>query len=555
MTQASIGRSLQEDLQDATLVVNTNGFEVNVNSSLQISSSQRGLLADENLLIRKHRMLTSIANVFNLQRFIPRTNLASPSAKFRQKAEKRDELSCSVPSPIRGNFRRPFNDFLSKKFDWPSLTRVCKQWIKNPLNMALLLWIICVAVSGAILFLVMTGMLNKILTKQSQRNSWFEVNNQILNALFTLMCLYQHPKRFHHLVLLCRWKPKDVITLRKIYCKNGTCKPHEWIHMMVVVVLLHVNCFAQYALCGLNWGFNRSERPLVGVGICISIAIGAPALAGIYCIASPLGKEYEADEEAQNHIPTSTPFASRNDHSLVENTPKWRGGLFDLWDNLSVAYLSLFCSFCVFGRNMERLHLGNMYVHIATFLLFCLAPFWIFNLATFNIDDVPVKIALRLIGILLSVFGLLYGGYWRIQMRKRFNLPPNKLCCGKPAVTDCIQWLFCCWCSLAQEVRTAEFYDIVDDKFFCKKQTESCIQPALNSLPSEDRAPQVRSMSSSSLWSSPSLSKIWSEESKDNSSHDWQLSEVEFSRERKQNVMEAPMQVTIQVEDNDSKRT
>ncbi|KAJ1416314.1 hypothetical protein SESBI_17495 [Sesbania bispinosa] len=494
MTQASIGRSLQKDLQDANLVVNTNGFKVN---ALQISSSQRGLLADESLHIGKHRMLTSITNIFNLQRFIYRTNSASPSAKFRQKAEKRDELSCSVPSPIRGNFRRPFNDFLSKKIDWPSLTRVCKQWIKNPLNMALLLWIICVAVSGAILFLVMTGMLNKILTKQSQRNSWFEVNNQILNALFTLMCLYQHPKRFHHLVLLCRWKPKDIITLRKIYCKNGTCKPHEWIHMMVVVVLLHVNCFAQYALCGLNLGFNRSERPLVGVGICISIAIAAPALAGIYCIVSPLGKEYEDEEEAHNHIPK---FASRNDHSLVENTPQWRGGLFDLWDNLSVAYLSLFCSFCVFGRNMERLHFGNMYVHIATFLLFCVAPFWVFNLATFNIDDVPVKIALRV-------------------------------------------------------DRTAEFYDIVDDKFFCKKQTESCVQLAPNSLPLEDRAPQVRSMTTSSLWSSTSLSKIWSEESKDNSSHGWQLSEVEFSRERKQNVMEAPKQVTIQVEDNDSKRT
>lgn len=186
--------------------------------------------------------------------------------------------------------RKPFNCVFAKKIDWPSLRRSCKQWIKNPLNMAILLWITCVAVSGAILFLVMTGMLNKILTKQSQRNSWFEVNNQFLNALFTLMCLYQHPKRFHHLVLLCRWKPKGIIFLRKIYCKNGTCKPHERVHMMVVVVLLHVNCFSQYALCGLKWGFNRSERPVVGVGICISIAIAAPALAGVNCIASPIGR-------------------------------------------------------------------------------------------------------------------------------------------------------------------------------------------------------------------------------------------------------------------------
>ncbi|KAG5088979.1 hypothetical protein JHK86_001591 [Glycine max] len=252
-----------------------------------------------------------------------------------------------------------------------------------------------------------------------------------------------------------------------------------------------------YALCGLKWGFNRSERPVVGVGICISIAIAAPALAGVNCIASPIGKD-----------------------------------------------------FCVVGRNLEKLHFGNKYVHIATFLLFCVAPFWILNTVTINIDNEPVRVVLGLLGMLLCVFGLLYGGYWRIQMRGKFNLPPNKLCCGKPAVTDCIQWLLCCWCSLAQEVRTAEYYDIVDDKFFCQKLTQSCVKPALNSLPPEDKAPQVTSKSTS-FWSSHTVNKIWSQESNDYSS----LSEIEFSRERKQNVMEAPILQTIQVDDNDIKRT
>ena len=85
---------------------------------------------------------------------------------------------------------------------------------------------------------------------------------------------------------------------------------------------------------------------------------------------------------------------------------------------------------------MERLGFGNMYVHIATFLLFCLAPFWIFNLAAINIDNETAREALGITGIFLCVFGLLYGGFWRIQMRKRFNLPASDSCCGKPAVTD-----------------------------------------------------------------------------------------------------------------------
>lgn len=133
---------------------------------------------------------------------------------------------------------------ISQKVDWEALDKSCKNWCKKPQNMALLYWISCIAASGAILFLVMTGMLNGILPKKSQRDAWFEVNNQILNALFTLMCPYQHPKRFHHLVLLCRWNTKDVSMLRKMYCKNGTHKPHERAHIMVVIVLLHVNCFA-----------------------------------------------------------------------------------------------------------------------------------------------------------------------------------------------------------------------------------------------------------------------------------------------------------------------
>ena len=61
-----------------------------------------------------------------------------------------------------------------------------KVWFKNPMNLALFVWITYVAVSGAIFFLVMIGMFNSALPKKLQRNAWFEVNNQILNALLHL---------------------------------------------------------------------------------------------------------------------------------------------------------------------------------------------------------------------------------------------------------------------------------------------------------------------------------------------------------------------------------
>lgn len=471
---------------------------------LHISTSQRGLINDEISGNGSRDGLSPLSKKLNFFKF---GKLNSPSVKFQRIAEERDVFSRSVPSSSSLHIRQRFQRIFSRKMDWNSLGKMSQEWIRNPMNLALFVWIVCVAISGAFLFMVMTGMLNHAFPKKSQRDAWFEVNNQILNALFTLMCLYQHPKRIYHLVLLLKWRPEDVVKLRKIYCKNGTYKPHEWAHMMVVVVLLNINCFAQYALCGLNLGYRRSERPPIGVGLCISVAIGAPAFAGIYSMLSPLGKDYESEIDEEAAIPITTDdstkqeqsrrrslekrfsFALRDEERSVETKPRWSGGILDFWDDISLAYLSLFCSFCVFGWNMERLGLGNMYVHIATFLLFCLAPFWIFNLAAVNINNETVRVALGVTGIFLCVFGLLYGGFWRIQMRKRYNLPPYKFCCGRPAVTDCALWLFCCWCSLAQEVRTGNSYDIVEDKFCKKKDEVSPISP----LPREDGEFQFRS--------------------------------------------------------------
>lgn len=458
-----------------------NGSKVKDFASIDVdlSTSRRTLISSENPGKKFQGTLNSIPNRINFLKF------GSTSANFRRLATEKDQMSQAVPSPSSHSLRERFSGMFAKKLDWGSMKKMAIEWIRNPINMALFGWILCVAVSGAILFLVMTGMLNAVLNK-SQRNAWFEINNQILNALFTLMCLYQHPKRIYHLVLLCRWGPNDILKLRKQYCKNGTYKPHEWAHMMVVVILLQLNCFAQYALCGLNWGYKRSQRPAIGVGICISFAIGAPAIAGLYSILSPLGKDYDSDmdEEAQQVIVSVAQkqehmrvksfekkfsFALRDQRRVTVSSPQWSGGILDIWDDISQAYLSLFCTFCVFGWNMERLGFGNMYVHIATFMLFCMAPFWIFVLAAVNIEDDSVRQGLVGAGIVLCFFGMLYGGFWRIQMRKRFNLPTYDFCCGKPSVSDCALWLCCCWCSLAQEVRTGNAYDIIEEKFFTKE--------------------------------------------------------------------------------------
>lgn len=492
------------------------------NGSLHGSVSKKGLIIDVD---GQHRSLDNSSALPKRLRFLQFGSLDSPSLKFHRLAEEKDQISRAVPSSSSHVIRDRINRVFSQKMDWGSLWKMTKEWIKNPLNMALFIWIVVVAVSGAILFMVMTGMLDGALKTKTQRDAWFEVNNQILNALFTLMCLYHHPKRIYHFVLLVRWRSEDISKLRKVYCKNGTYKPHEWAHMLVVIFLLNLNCFAQYALCGLNLGYKRSQRPAIGVAITISVAFAAPAIAGVYCILSPLGKDYDSEVDGESQLPITTDegsqtrklrgkamqkrfsFATRIDETIVESSPQWSGGVLDFWDDISLAYLSLFCSFCVFGWNMERIGFGNMYVHIATFLLFCLAPFWIFNLAAININNETVREALGVTGIFLCVFGLLYGGFWRIQMRKRFNLPPYTFCCGKPDVADCTLWLFCCWCSLAQEVRTVNSYDVVEDKFL-KKPVDESVELPIFPLHREGGDFKFRSGPSSPLGNSSSPSQL-----------------------------------------------
>ncbi|XP_072975748.1 uncharacterized protein [Typha angustifolia] len=438
--------------------------------SIRVPSLQEKLLCAES---RPRRLLDFLKANPSMEWF-KKFKFPSPLKIFRRTINEREEISISVPSPV--GISRGFHTHFIRKINWSSFFNICKKWLKNPMNIAILIWLLCVAASATMLGLLVLGVLDEAFPTTVSRNHWIEINNQVLNALFTLMSIYQHPNLFYHFFLLCRWQSEDIIELRKLYCKNGSYRPHEWAHMMVVVVLLHITCFAQYALCGLYWGFSSTQRPEFAENCFFVLGTTAPIFAGIYMVYSPLGRDYnsESDEESQAKSPCSDAKKLKRSglklcqRRVVVNKPEWIGGLFDCSDDITVGYLSFCCTFCVFGWNMERLGFGNMYVHIFTFLLLCVAPFWIFNISALNIHNYVMGDIIGIAGILLCVFGLLYGGYWRIQMRKKFKLPGSTFCCGSASLTDYLQWMFCWACALAQEVRTGNFYDIEDDIFYRK---------------------------------------------------------------------------------------
>jgi hypothetical protein len=86
-------------------------------------------------------------------------------------------------------------------------------------------WLAFAVAGVAFVFLLMTGALNSAVPDASRRRRWREVANQVLNALFTIMCVCQHPRLCHHLALLLRWHDADAAELRGVYCKNAAASP------------------------------------------------------------------------------------------------------------------------------------------------------------------------------------------------------------------------------------------------------------------------------------------------------------------------------------------
>jgi Cys-rich protein (TIGR01571 family) len=205
------------------------------------------------------------------------------------------------------------------------------------------------------------------------------------------------------------------------------------------------------------------------------LGIVAPVAAAVYSVWSPLGKGDRCHELAACSVPASPATKSTQPttpigHVVVE--PEWAGGMLDCGAGGEAAaatgWLSLSCTFCLFGWNMERLGFGNACVHAVTFALLCFAPLWVFGVSALHIHNVVIGDAVGAAGVLLCVGGLLYGGYWRIQMRRRFGLPGSTACCGSKSLTDYARWLFCWPCALAQEVRTASMYHVDGEVFYSK---------------------------------------------------------------------------------------
>lgn len=140
--------------------------------------------------------------------------------------------------------------------------------------------------------------------------------------------------------------------------------------------------------------------------------------------------------------------------------PEWEGSLFGCWEDGWTVVAATLCCFCVHGWNVERAGFGNKIVHTFMFVFFLFGPITVFSLGARPLRSPAMQGVVFGLGLLVTLMGLTYGGYWRWRQRRSFQLPARKWCCGHRAATDFATWYVAPCCALCQEVRTVKRYGL-----------------------------------------------------------------------------------------------
>ncbi|OAE20242.1 hypothetical protein AXG93_3960s1330 [Marchantia polymorpha subsp. ruderalis] len=136
------------------------------------------------------------------------------------------------------------------------------RWLLDQRNEKVVFWSFLVGLIGTCILVIGSGLLDDAIPSNMPRG---EVINQ----------------------------SSDQIKLREAYCKNGTKRPNERLHLMLLLVLWQLNCVGQYVLCYLNLQYTAADRPGTLVAICLVVSLGAAIGASVYHSHSPLGQDLE----------------------------------------------------------------------------------------------------------------------------------------------------------------------------------------------------------------------------------------------------------------------
>eukprot|EP01119_Soliformovum_irregulare_P011532 TRINITY_DN2906_c0_g1_i1.p1 TRINITY_DN2906_c0_g1~~TRINITY_DN2906_c0_g1_i1.p1 ORF type:complete len:237 (-),score=40.17 TRINITY_DN2906_c0_g1_i1:54-659(-) len=183
-----------------------------------------------------------------------------------------------------------------KGIDFSAIWSALKKQLKELLSTVsgwMWLWLyLTIVVSGAILFMVLVGMV-PIADKQ-KKDDYIEINSQILNAIFSLMAVASHPLRLFALYLFFF----NRASLAKNFYPYAMDLPGK---TLLVLFFLNLNCFAQYPISYAMWAYHVNDRPPYIIPVFLPISFGATAVGGI--LAGLYLKRWKAaqKQEAEKH--------------------------------------------------------------------------------------------------------------------------------------------------------------------------------------------------------------------------------------------------------------
>ncbi|GJP55449.1 hypothetical protein CLOM_g14393 [Closterium sp. NIES-68] len=178
-----------------------------------------------------------------------------------------------------------------------AILRLARGYIRHPPHLPILVNVVVIVTMACGVFALLTGMYRMAFTSDRARADLLEFSSQVLQSAGTVAALLLHPTRLVYLLRLIRWRPSDVISLRKVFSRGDTAvaKPHERRHMAVVIGLLNVACISQYGIFLCLCLRAPDDRRLFPVLLFIFGAFGLGTVAGAYFLLCPLARPLPAE--------------------------------------------------------------------------------------------------------------------------------------------------------------------------------------------------------------------------------------------------------------------
>ncbi|KAL4201854.1 hypothetical protein AMTRI_Chr02g260810 [Amborella trichopoda] len=139
----------------------------------------------------------------------------------------------------------------------------------------------------------------------------------------------------------------------------------------------------------------------------------------------------------------------------------WEGQVFDCFEDRRIAIETGCCPCSTFGKNMARAGFGSCFLQGGIHLLIVMIA-----LVCFIAYAVTSQICFLYVAGAFTISVGLYLGYFRIQIRKRFNISGTD-----GAMEDCVNHLLCHCCTLCQESRTLEMNNVRDGVWHGRSDT------------------------------------------------------------------------------------